>query len=114
VSLFERIRFKGLAIVLAVLVAGIALAAFTTWPAWPIFGASIAVFAVAVNTVGSRLAQNVCMHCGESLSVAKVGEHGVACSKCGSLSFPGEPGIARQTLAEEPSDEDAESESKSA
>ncbi len=96
VSLFERIRFRVLAIVVAVVIAGIALIAFTAIPTWPVIGATIAAFAVAVNTIGSRLSQNVCMHCGEMLSVGKVGEHGVTCKSCGSLTFPGEPGMARE------------------
>lgn len=100
-SLFERIRFRVLAIVLAVVVAGVAIVAFTALPTWPVIGATIAAIAVAVNTVGSRLAQNVCFHCGEKLSVAHVGEHGVTCPTCGSLSFPGEPGVARETLEDE-------------
>lgn len=107
VSLFERIRFKVLAIVLAVLVTGIAVVAFTAMPAWPVVGATIAAFALAVNTVGSRLAQNVCMQCGEKLSVTRVGEHGVACSACGSLTFPGQPGIQNEPLAQVDLDDEA-------
>jgi len=108
VSLFERIRFRVLAIVVAVVVAGIALIAFTAIPTWPVIGATIAAFAVAVNTFGSRLSQNVCMHCGEKLSVAHIGEHGVTCPTCGSLSFPGEPGVAREVSDDGVGDEDGE------
>jgi nitrite reductase/ring-hydroxylating ferredoxin subunit len=116
VSLFERIRLRVLAIVLAVVVTGVALVAFTTLPTWPVLGpvigATIAAFAVAVNTVGSRLAKNVCLHCGEKLSITHVGEHGVTCPCCGSLSFPGEPGVAREAPADE--DETATDSSESA
>ena len=85
---FQRVRFRVLAIAIAVLIAGITLASLSTFPVWPVVGATIAVFAVAVNTFGHRLNTDMCFHCGHDMKGLPSGEHGAVCTKCGKLSFP--------------------------
>ncbi|MDX2146873.1 MAG: hypothetical protein SFZ23_05065 [Planctomycetota bacterium] len=85
---FEKIRLKVFAIVLGVVLAGVAVISFSAWPFWPVIGAAVAAFAVAVNTVGNRLSTNTCLGCGENLNGRPAGEYGVVCPCCGTLSEP--------------------------
>ncbi len=85
---FQKVRFRVLTIAVVVLVAGITIASVSTIPFLPFVGASIAVFAIAVNTFGNRLNTDMCFHCGHDLKGLPSGEHGAVCTKCGKLSFP--------------------------
>ena len=85
---FQIVRFRVLALAIVVLIAGITIASLSAFPVWPVVGATIAAFAVAVNTFGHRLNTDICFHCGNDLKGLPSGEHGVVCTKCGKLSFP--------------------------
>ena len=85
---FQKVRFRVLTIAVVVLVAGITIASVSTIPFLPFVGASIAVFAIAVNTFGNSLNTDMCFHCGHDMKGLPSGEHGAVCTKCGKLSFP--------------------------
>ena len=104
---FQQVRFRVIAIVLGVLITGLAVASVSTMPMWPVLGATIAVFAVAVNTFGARLSADICYHCGTDLKDLPSGEHGVVCTKCGKLSFPATK-IGEVAQSPDDSDESAE------
>jgi hypothetical protein len=84
----ERIRLKAMAVVLAVIVAAVGVIAWSTIPAWPVIGVGVALVAVALNTIGSRLERAVCYNCGQSLDGQPVGERGSICPSCGSINQP--------------------------
>jgi hypothetical protein len=88
VNWFQKVRFRVIAIATIVLIAGITIASLSAFPVWPVVGATIAAFAVAVNTFGHRLNADICFHCGHDLRGASSGEHGAICGQCGKLSFP--------------------------
>ncbi|MFN9975988.1 MAG: hypothetical protein ACK58T_39450, partial [Phycisphaerae bacterium] len=64
-NFMERIRLKAMAVVLAVIVAAVGVIAWSTLPAWPVIGVGVAVVAVALNAIGSRLERAVCYSCGQ-------------------------------------------------
>jgi hypothetical protein len=87
-NFMERIRLKAMAVVLAVIVAAVGVIAWSTIPAWPVIGVGVAVVAVALNAIGSRLERAVCYSCGQSLDGQPVGERGSICPGCGSINQP--------------------------
>lgn len=84
----QKIRLRVLAIVLGAFLTGLAVASWGLIPLWPVVGVAVAVFAVAVNKVGHRLSQPVCLSCGADLANRPVGEHGMVCPACGAPNPP--------------------------
>lgn len=87
-NFMERIRLKAMAVVLAVIVAAVGVIAWSTIPAWPVIGVGVAVVAVALNSIGSRLEKSVCYGCGQSMSGQPIGERGSICPACGTINQP--------------------------
>lgn len=87
-NFMERIRLKAMAVVLAVIVAAVGVIAWSTIPAWPVIGVGVAVVAVALNSIGSRLEKSVCYGCGQSMSGQPIGERGSICPNCGTINQP--------------------------
>ncbi|MBY0112970.1 MAG: hypothetical protein K2Y21_09125 [Phycisphaerales bacterium] len=87
-NFMERIRLKAMAVVLAVIVAAVGVIAWSTIPAWPVIGVGVAVVAVALNSIGSRLEKAVCYGCGGSMAGQPIGERGSICPTCGTINQP--------------------------
>lgn len=72
----------------AVILAAVGIIAWSTIPAWPVIGVGVAVVAVCLNSIGSRLKESVCWSCGASLKDEPVGTHGSLCRSCGAFNQP--------------------------
>jgi|GEM_PF-725383 len=83
---FRKIRVRVLAVAVGVALTAIALLGLTSLPAWPVIGVAVAAVAVAVNTIGSRLAHPTCLGCGRDLDGLPAGTYGVACPDCGTIN----------------------------
>ncbi len=84
----EQIRLKAFAIVVATILAAIGVIAWSTLPAWPVIGISVAVVAVALNRVAVRLNEPVCWSCGGGMKNQPIGQHGSICPSCGAVNQP--------------------------
>lgn len=80
-----KLRLRVLAIALGLALAAVGLLSIWTLPAWPVFGVTFAVVAVAVNTLGARLSKPTCLNCGHDLSDAPASAYGVTCQSCGQI-----------------------------
>jgi len=87
-SWMHRIRLRALAWVAGIVLAAVAMVSFTAVPAWPVIGVAVAVVALAVNTLTSRLGGAICLGCGKDLSGQPSGGYGIACGDCGTISQP--------------------------
>ncbi len=83
---FRRVRLRVLAVATGVALAAFALVGWASLPAWPVIGVAVAAVAVAVNTIGSRLAHSTCLGCGGDLAGLPAGTYGVACPDCGTIN----------------------------
>ncbi|MBL8759390.1 MAG: hypothetical protein JNK35_13275 [Phycisphaerae bacterium] len=84
---FSRIRWRALAWVLGIALAGGATVMMTG--AWvPVVGAAVVAAAVSINRVAARLSKPVCYACGEDLSGRPMAHLGVLCPSCGSIHQP--------------------------
>ena len=81
-----KVRLRVLAALLGLVLAALGTISLTTLPAWPIVGVALAGVVFVVNTIGSRLAQDVCFGCGQDISAQSPGAHGVACGSCGAIN----------------------------
>mgnify|MGYP000945125108 CR=1 FL=1 len=63
-----------------------AIIAWTTVPAWPVFGCAVATAVLVVNTLASKVKADSCWGCGERIAGLPRSEHGVICPKCGSIT----------------------------
>ena len=88
VPFLRRLRYRALAVVLAVTLAAISVLTMSTLPAWPVIGVAVATVALALNTVASRLSEPVCHGCGGALKDAAYGPHGTVCPGCGAINLP--------------------------
>lgn len=82
----SRIRLRGLALVLGIALFALGAISLTAIPAWPVVGVAVACAAMVVNRIAARLDQPVCLVCGSDIAGQPAGEHGVACSDCGSVN----------------------------
>jgi hypothetical protein len=84
----HRIRLRALAWMAGIVLAAVAMVSLTAIPAWPVIGMAVAVAALTVNTITSRLGGAICLGCGKDLTGQPSGGHGVACNDCGTISPP--------------------------
>jgi len=86
VTWIHRLRLRVLAWMLGIGLAGIALVSWLAVPAWPVVGFAVAVVVATVSSMTSRLASPTCLSCGNNLSDALAGEHGLVCPECGAIT----------------------------
>lgn len=103
-----KVRLKVLAIVVAAVLAGIAVVSWLTMPVWPIVGVAVAAFAMAVNTIGTRLSHATCYECGKDLKGQPENELGVLCPSCGLINPGASPTATDTRLAHRHDDADAD------
>jgi predicted RNA-binding Zn-ribbon protein involved in translation (DUF1610 family) len=82
----HKLRLRVFALVVAAALTVLGLASVVTVPIWPVVGVAFAAVALVVNRVASRLDGPTCLACGADLSDQALGEHGVMCPSCGSIS----------------------------
>lgn len=85
----SRIRLRVLALVVGIALLALGAISLTAIPAWPVVGVAVAFVAMAVNRAAARLDQPICLTCGHDIGGEPAGEHGMVCSKCGSVNDSG-------------------------
>lgn len=96
----RRLRLKLYAMLAAVALAAFAVVSWTTAPVWPVVFGAVAVVAVCVNTLTSKLRGSVCWSCGGDVSQEPIGAYGRICPGCGAVTQP----TTRMALLEDHSD----------
>ncbi len=95
-SLFQRIRLRFFAVLVATTLAVIGAVSWAALPLWPVVGVAVATFALVFNGITSRLNEPVCWTCGEDISRLQAGEYGSICPSCGALNSSLDGGEADQ------------------
>lgn len=107
IALLHKLRLRAFAVVVGLVFAVIGVLSLISAPAWPVVAGAVAIAAVAVNTVAARLThtKTICFGCGHNLAGAPIGQYGVVCPKCGTISAP----VQTKLIADGSFDEDANS-----
>lgn len=87
----HKLRLRAFGVLLGLALAAIGILSMTTAPVWPIVVGAAAVAAITINKVASRLSRTVCIGCGQRIETEPVGQYGVVCPKCGTVSASSEP-----------------------
>lgn len=82
----HKLRLRAFGVLLGLALAAIGILSMTTAPVWPIVVGAAAVAAITINKVASRLSRTVCIGCGQRIEHEPVGQYGVVCPKCGTVS----------------------------
>jgi hypothetical protein len=82
----HRFRLRVLGLLVAGALAVIAMVSIPWVPLWPALGVAVAAVALVFNRAASRLDGPTCFACGADLRAQPLGEHGVICPHCGSIS----------------------------
>ncbi|MEL7484943.1 MAG: hypothetical protein AAFN41_11405 [Planctomycetota bacterium] len=88
IALLHKLRLRAFAVVVGLILAAVGVVSIVSAPAWPVVAGAVAIAAVAVNSVASRLTKTICLGCGHNVTGAPVGQYGVVCPKCGTISAP--------------------------
>ena len=86
--MLHKLRLRAFAVIVGLILAVVGVISIVSAPAWPIVAGAFAIAAVAVNTVASRLTKTVCIGCGTNLVDQPLGQYGVVCPRCGTISAP--------------------------
>ncbi|MEM1072745.1 MAG: hypothetical protein AAGH71_07985 [Planctomycetota bacterium] len=97
IALLHKLRLRALAVVVGLILAAVGVVSVVSAPAWPIVAGAVAIAAVAVNSVASRLTKTICIGCGQSLAESPVGQYGAVCPSCGTISTPAGTALAADT-----------------
>lgn len=106
IAFLHKIRLRAFAIVLGLVLAIIGVTAMLSAPAWPFVAGAVAIAAVAVNKVASRLSQPLCIGCGGTIATEPIGQYGVVCPRCGTIGTPA--GLIDSRLAADPRNSDSD------
>lgn len=85
VSWLARLRVRVLALVIGGVLAALGVLSLTTFPAWGVWGVTVAAVAMAVHRVANKLSEPTCLGCGENIAKVPQGEHGAVCPHCGTI-----------------------------
>ena len=111
VAYLHKLRLRALGVLVGLGLAVFGITSMTAVPAWPVVVGAVAVAALVVNKVAAQLSKTVCIGCGLRIDTEPVGQYGVVCPTCGtvSASSKGEQGathIAADTDDDSSSDVD--------
>lgn len=84
-SWLARLRVRVLALVIGGVLAALGVLSLTTFPAWGVWGVTVAAVAMAVHRVANKLSEPTCLGCGENIAKVPQGEHGAVCPHCGTI-----------------------------
>lgn len=82
----HKLRLRAFAVLVASIFGALAVVGWLSVPVLPALGVAIITAAAVVNTMASRLAMPTCSGCGNDLSQAPAGTHGVICYDCGTIN----------------------------
>ncbi len=108
IAFLHKLRLRAFAIVVGLVLAVVGVISIVSAPAWPIVAGAFAIAAVAVNSVASRLTitKTICIGCGQNLAQQPIGQYGVVCPKCGTISTPADAPRLAEHAQPMPSDPD--------
>jgi hypothetical protein len=109
VAYLHKLRLRAFGIVFGLGLAAFGIVSMTVLPAIPVFVGAFAVAALVVNKVAAQLSNTVCIGCGEKIESEPVGQYGVVCPKCGTISASS--GFESSDLTVHPDDSAEEDES---
>ncbi|MEM8756860.1 MAG: hypothetical protein AAGF47_03665 [Planctomycetota bacterium] len=88
IAFLYKLRLRAFAVLVGLSLAAVGVVSMVSAPVWPVVAGAVAIAAVVVNTVASRLTQPVCIGCGTVLDNQPVGQYGVVCPSCGTIASP--------------------------
>lgn len=91
VAYLHKLRLRALGVLVGLGLAVFGIISMTAAPAWPIVVGAVAVAALVVNKVAAQLSSTVCIGCGQKIDAEPVGQYGVVCPKCGTVSASSKP-----------------------
>ena len=86
VAYLHKLRLRALGVLVGLGLAVFGIISMTTAPAWPVVVGAVAVAALVVNKVAAQLSRTVCIGCGQKIDAEPVGQYGVVCPNCGTVS----------------------------
>lgn len=86
VAYMHKLRLRALGVLVGLGLAVVGIVSMTAAPAWPVVFGAFAVAALVVNKVAAQLSKTVCIGCGQRIDSEPVGQYGVVCPTCGTVS----------------------------
>lgn len=86
IAYLHKLRLRAFGIVVGLGLATLGILSMSILPALPVVVGAFAVAALVVNKVAAQLSNPVCIGCGEKLDNEPLGQYGVICPKCGTIS----------------------------
>lgn len=86
IAYLHKLRLRAFGIVVGLGLATVGLLSMSILPALPVVVGAFAVAALVVNKVAAQLSNPVCIGCGGKLDNEPLGQYGVICPKCGTIS----------------------------
>lgn len=82
----HRLRLRALALLIGTALGAFALVSWATLPFWPVIGVAVAVVALAMGSMTTKLGSATCWGCGADLGEKPAGVYGVTCDSCGTIN----------------------------
>ncbi len=108
IAYLHKLRLRTFGILVGLGLAAIGLVNIMVLPALPVFVGAIAVAALVVNKVAAQLSTTVCIGCGETIENEPVGQYGVICPKCGTISASASTPQGLPTVIDDADDDEDE------
>ncbi|GAB5495220.1 MAG: hypothetical protein Phyf2KO_03000 [Phycisphaerales bacterium] len=86
IAYLHKLRLRAFGIVVGLGLATLGLLSMSILPTLPVVVGAFAVAALVVNKVAAQLSNPVCIGCGTKLDNEPLGQYGVICPKCGTIS----------------------------
>lgn len=107
VAYLHKLRLRALGVLVGLGLAVLGILSMTTAPAWPVVFGAVAVAALVVNKVAAQLSKTVCIGCGQRIETEPVGQYGVVCPGCGTVSASSKPEQGQTPLPPDTGDDAA-------
>lgn len=98
----HKLRLRAFALIVGTALGAFALVSWATLPLLPVIGVAVAVMALAMGSMTTKLGAATCLDCGADLSGKPAGVYGVTCPSCGAIN------LRLASLETEPLDADEE------
>ncbi len=82
----HRLRLRAFALIVGTAIGAFALVSWATLPLLPVIGVAVAVVALAMGSMTTKLGADTCLDCGEDISGKPAGVYGVICPTCGAIN----------------------------
>lgn len=82
----DKIRTRVLWVSVGTLATALGVVVLAAAPVWPVVGAAVVGWALAVSTLAKNWQPSRCYGCGTSIAEAPIGSHGSICPTCGAIN----------------------------